>query len=517
MSLVRDFEETLRYELELLRKVPLRKKGLLLGIPKAPVDFGLTSSKNTAITAEFDERAFLVTYDRQTLTNFFGTTFGQPGQGLTIRASSVKTTHDLINDINEAYDLQLRPEDVVSEPVSLVFATTKVTIKVTPACLWFTGSVDIPLRGSYEQLGDVLIIGFDSAPHVGKDTAAGVSKTLARAGQFCHHIDYGPATAALRAMTWDNSHTWVNAQPAQIQAMVNAMNNVDGFGWVYNTGSGVKNNLLNGNVAYNGPIEGFDLKIRHDVADPDSYLYAERFPLCRKDMSHVLVYQPNPTYGASNLSHYPMFVHYGEPVPKAHYEQADKPPVHWWKLQGDLENSGSSAGREPFPDVVSFFDDEWGKGAAVKAVGLFPLGFSWETNRDFTLSFKIARRDLLQEYQGLFCDSTGTAPIGAFVMGTNGRFYMAQQTERWASALASVSYRQRCEVTLCKRGQRYLVYVNGKCVNEADFTAVQVPVPWTHFGKVNHFLKTTTRFSDIKLFDYCLNRDQVSRHYRGLF
>lgn len=517
MSIVRDFGETLRYELETARRVPLRKKGLVLGKPQAPSVFGLTTPRNTAITAEFEERSFVVTYDRVTLQSHLSNALQAPGHGMLLRAKSVKTTRDLLADINRTYDLELASDDIVDAPLVLVFSTTKVTVTLSPDCIWFIGSLEIPLKGSYQQVGDTLIVGFDSNPYIGKDVTAGASPTLSRAGQFCHHIDYGPATAALRAMTWDNSHSWVNAQPAQIQAMVNAMNNVDGFGWVYSTSYGVKNNLLNGNVAYNGPIEGFDLKIRADVVDPDTYLYAERFPLCRKDMSHVLVYQPNPSSGASNLGYYPMFIHYGEPVPQSHYDQPDKPPVHWWKLEKDRSNSGTSQGQEAFPDVVSFFDDEWGKCAALKTTGLFPLGFSWDTNRDFTLSFKIARRDLLQEYQGMFGDSTGTAPVGAFVMATAGWFYMTQQTQRWSNALANITFRQKCEVTLCKRGRRYLVYVNGKCVNEAEFTEAQVPVPWTHFGKVNHFLKTTTRFSDIKLFDYCLNRDQVSRHYRGLF
>lgn len=517
MSLVRDFEETLRYELEVVRKVPLRKKGLVLGIPKTPADFGLTSSKNTAITAEFDERSFLVTYDRLPLTTFFGNTLTQPGAGLLIRATSVKKTHDLLNDINEAYDLDLRPEDVVNEALVLTFATTKVSLKVTPECLWFTGAIDIPLKGKYEQAGETLIYGFDANLLIGKDVTAGVSATLTRAGQLTHHFDYGPATAALKAMTWDNNHTWVNAAPAQIQAMAAAMNNVDGLGWVYSTSYGVRNNLNNGNVVYNGPVEGFEMKIRADVADPSLYHYNERFPLCRQDKTHVLVYQPNPSYGALNISYYPMFIHYGDNVPQEHLTQDYKPPVHWWKLEEDLVNYGTSQDRETFPDIVNFVEDpDWGKMAALKATGLFPLGFSWDTARDFTLSFEFARLDTGQDYQGLFCDSSGTAPIGAAVMAQNGRFYLAQQSSDWTNSLAATVFRQKTQVTICKRGKRVLFYVDGKCVSEGTFTDAQVLVPWTHFGKVNHFLKTSTRFANIKLFDYCFNRKQVERHYRGL-
>lgn len=518
MSIVRNFGETLRYELETLRRVPLRKKGLVLGKPQAPSVFNVTTSRNTAITAEFEERSFLVTYDRIPLQTHLGSSLQAPGHGMTLKAKSVKTTRDLLGDINRTYDLALAKEDIVDEPLAIVFASTKVTIKLSPDCLWFTGSVDIPLKGKYEQVGEELIIGFDASPLIGKDITTGVSPTLSRAGQFTYHIDYGPATPALKAMTWNNAHTWVNATPAQIQAMAAAMNNVDGLGWNYNAAYGVKNNLNNGNVVYNGPVEGFDLKVRQDVADAYLYQYNERFPLCRQDKTHVLVYQPNPSYGASNLGYYPMFIHYGDNVPSEHLTQADKPPVHWWKLEKDLVNSGSSEAKEAFPDIVSFFDDEWGKNCALRATGLFPLGISWDTNRDFTLCFEVTRRDMLQEYQGLFSDSTGTASVGACVMFTNGRWYLAQQTDSWNNALlSSTVYRQRCQVMICKRGKTVLYYVNGKCVFEGTFTPAQVFVPWTHFGKVNHFLKTSTRFGNIKLFDYCLNRKQVARHYRGLF
>lgn len=517
MSLVRDFEETLRYELETVRKVPLRKKNLVLGIPKAPAEFGLTTAKNTAITAEFEERAFLVTYDRQTLAAFFGNTFTVARQGMSIRVPSVKSTHDLLPDINRTFDLALRPEDVIDEPLALEFSHTKITLKVTPTCLWFTGTIDIPLIGKYQQVGETLLVGVDSDLLLGRDTTAGVSATLIRAGQKTHHIDYGPATGTLRGVPWTNNYAWSNTPAAVVNNLVSALNNVDGLGWVYSTSYGVKNNLLNGNVAYNGPIEGFELKIPSELANQEANLYSERFPLCRKDMTHVLVYQPNPNYGASNLSAYPMFIHYGDPVPKEHYEQADTPPVHWWKLQGDVLNYGTSPEALPFAPPVDFFDDQFGKGAQLKTTGVFPLGLSWDTDRDFTVAFEFCRQDILQEYQGLFGDSTGTAPIGALAMGTTGRFYLASRALAWETGLAGCVNRQRCEVMICKRGQRYLVYVNGKCVDESLYAADQVLAPWTHFGKVNHFLKTTTRFANIKLFDYCLNRDQVSRHYRGLF
>lgn len=517
MSLVSNFEETLRYELEMVRKVPLRKKNLVLGVPKAPAEFGLTSVKNTAITAEFEERAFLVTYDRQTLATYFGSTFTVARQGLRILAPSVKTTHDLLGDINREFDLALRPEDVVDAPLVLEFSTTQVAITMTPECLWFIGSFNFPLIGKYQQVGDSLLVGVDSDLLIGKDTTSGVSAILVRAGQKTHHIDYSPGTSTFRGVPWSNSYTWTNTPTPVVSNLVIALNNIDGLGWVYSTSYGVKNNLLNGHVAYNGPIEGFELKIPSNIANQETNLYSERFPMCRQDLSHVLVYQPNPNSGASNLSSYPMFIHYGDPVPKEHYEQPDTPPVHWWKLQEDVLNYGTSPEALPFAPPVDFFDDQFGKGAQLKATGVFPLGLSWDTDRDFTVAFEFCRQDILQEYQGLFGDSTGTAPIGALVMGTTGRFYLAARVLAWDTGLAGCVNRHRCEVMICKRGKRYLIYVNGKCVDESLFAVDQVLAPWTHFGKVNHFLKTTTRFANIKLFDYCLNRDQVSRHYRGLF
>lgn len=517
MSIVRNFGETLRYELETLRRVPLRKKGLVLGKPQAPSVFSVTTSRNTAITAEFEERSFLVTYDRIPLQTHLGNSLQAPGHGMTLKAKAIKTTRDLLDDVNRTYDLALVKEDIIDEPMSIDFTAINVGIKMAPDCLWFTGSAVLPLKGKYAQVGNELVVGFDASLLIGIDKGTGPSAVHARAGQFTHQVDYGPQSVALKAITWNNAPTWSNTPVAQVQSLANALNNVDGFGWTYNASAGVKNNLNGGNVVYNGPVEGFDLKGAPTVVDAGLYYYNERFPLCRQDKTHVLVYQPNPNYGASNLGYYPMFIHYGENVPSEHLTQADKPPVHWWKLEEDLLNSGTSTEREQFPDIVSFFDDELGKSSALKAVGLFPLGFSWDTNRDFTLGFELTRRDMLQEYQGLFGDSTGTAPIGACVMFANGRWYLAQQTDTWNNTLLSGTvFRQRCQVMVCKRGKRVLFYVNGKCVLEGTFTDAQALAPWTHFGKVNHFLKTTTRFGNIKLFDYCLNRKQVVRHYRGL-
>lgn len=517
MSLVRSFEETLRYDLEVIRKVPLRKKGLLLGSPQNPADLGLTTTKNTAITAEFDERAFLVTYDRQPLTAFFGSTLNAPGQGVRIRVPSVASMRDLVDDINDAYDLSLRPQDVVDDPVQLTFAQAKITLTVTSECLWFTGSIELPLIGKYQQVGEELIVGFDSSLLIGKDFAGGVAANLVRAGQKTYHHDYGPGTATFRGVPWTGSYTWTNTSAPIVNNLVNALNNVDQNGWVYSTSAGVKNNLLNGHVAYNGPIEGFELRIPTIYSDPETNLYSDRFPFCRKDKTHVLVYQPNPTAGASNLSMYPMFIHYGDNIPEEYYEQEDIPPVHWWKLQEDVLNYGTSEGAEPFAPPVDFFDDTYGKGAQLKATGLFDLGLSWDTNRDFTVAFEFCRKDALQEYQGLFCDSSGAVPYGALSMSTIGKFYLAQRSLYWDVAWGGCVDRQKCQVMLCKKGQRYLVYVNGKCVDESAFAEGQALAPWTHFGKASYFLKTTTRFANIKLFDYCLNHDQVKRHYRGLF
>ena len=522
MSLIRDFTETIRYDLEARQTEPLRKRGIELGLPKAPTEYGVTGSAyNTAIPVVCDDLSFVVCYNRLTIAQLMGNAHATVV--MDIRAESVVTTRDLIPDLNRCFDLRLKPEDIVDSPVTLNFGTTSLAITFTPECLWFTGTwAAIKLRGSYQMVngkivkavpGD-MVLKFSDMP-----AATDVVASRYRMDAVIQTFNYSTSSDELYAIPMRTGNwTWSFTTAAEATALAAALKKTDGINWYQSTAAGLWN--LNGSaVVYNGPIEGFYGRYSHldDRALPA--LYDFRFDDTRKDKSHVMVVIPNSNY-ATNLTFTPALIYYGSDVLNEFWTQEDRPPVHHWPLYGaDLTNKGTSPGKEPFPDIVQVAT---GQGVvepvvSIKAEGNYPLGFSWDTERDFTVSMRYMSRDGTVIGEGIFGAADGASNPGNMKMmaGWIPVLHYPNNTVKDLDLIQrSLIYYQEVVVTHVRRNGRYITYVDGKAIRECIIDAPYAP--WTHFGRVGEYLRTATTFADIKLFDYALNPEQVDKVTRGL-
>lgn len=516
MGFIRNLAETIRFDLELRLKVPLRKDGAVkLGAPKAPTEYGITdSTKNTAIPVEFGRRAFLVSYDRVDFSTYVMPSLNQAG-GLKLTVGSVKSTKDLIYDLNRMLSLDLRDGDVVDEPLAITTTTTSVTVTLTPECLWFTGQAAIPLRGSYEQQGDVLVHGFDFDPRPWRHNNDPTDRTsIVNGGLLTYGNSYIAQNTALAAIPVSRTQfAWGNQTVANATALAAALKAVDGLPWTYSASYLVPYNLSNSCVWYNGPAAGFNPREIPSFSNFNvTAFWEQQFP--RTDHSHVLVVCPNPNYGASNLFYAPLFIHYGSLIDDT-VVPVDKPPVHWWPLTGgDLTNHGSAGGPAWTIPVAFTSNGIW---ARLKTQGLFALGTTLDCTKDFTLSIKIFRNDAViagetNSIEGLFSNSAAT--LNGALMSNGGWCYL--------NGAANVSndpyncyalYADTVRLTISKKASdtKYWMYLNDQLVAEHNI-ASNLLMAFTHFGKAGtYLLKTNFCFCDIRFYDFAMTPEQVKK------
>lgn len=531
MGLIRDLPEHLRVDLERAFGAPLRRvQEYTIDAMGVPADFGVTSTKNTAVCITFDRWSGLALYNRKVISAHFAATLAVPTYQMALGVASAKRTVDLLPDVNRFLGTEFKEEEILDEPLELTFETTSVTIKMAPENLWFTGELVIPLKGKYQQIDEVLV--YDNAFKVDPWTKF-LNPT--RDGLFdgwmaTHNKSYTTVSEILRGIpSTVTQNKWTNLTIQHATTLANALKSVDGLPW---TAASINPttydyNLFNACVVYNGPVEGFDPQFDLLYLEVPSDYWLRHNP-ARKDHSHVLVLQPNPNYGAKNLRYSPIYIHYGELVDPTFWSQPDRLPVHRWKLEKDLLNTGSSVEKPAFPDIVSFFTSEEmqkrmthfnadGEGIAqLKATVNAPLGVTMDINNDCTISFNCARQDLLAAAIGLFSDSTGLDVNGGIKYTSDGVFYPQGFTARWVNGFDQRAwYWHRVKVTFVYRKKVVYVYLNERLVGEYTTTAPYL-TPLTNFGRCNQFLAITTLFGDIKFYDYALNLNQVMKLNRGL-
>ena len=137
MSTIRSLKKFFEANIEAVIKVPLRKAaGIKLGIPALPSDYGLTSTKNTVIPVEYDNRKYLVCYNRLDFQSWF--TFNQYFYPhLPIPAGATKLS-DLATEIARVTGIPITADQIVDGPLDTGGTTVTVPLKNHE---WFTGNM----------------------------------------------------------------------------------------------------------------------------------------------------------------------------------------------------------------------------------------------------------------------------------------------------------------------------------------------------------------------------------------
>lgn len=524
MSSVKDLVRTLEAEIELALKLPLRKaSGVAIGDPAQPAFYGITTAKNTVVPVSFDERKYLVTYNRVDIGTFFVGLTTNDLVKMKVTVDMPATTHDLLPDLGKTLGIKVDPSDFLNEPLDFTNQVTAVRFKTSPTNQLFTGFIDLKLRYPLKKVGEHLSFEFAFSPKPVDGSTTSENKSVPRqnAGMFTYWRDYGAQTAALAGITMNPEfYAWTNISSTQASALVNALKAVDGLPWVYDTtvtNVNLKPNVLNyGCVMYNGPVDAYECR-PHDAFKQFDVEYFKQNPQLRKDKSHVLIFQPNPSYAASNLDYGPMHIYYGTNVDPNFYDQPDIPALHRWDLTGptDLANKGTSGGN-PWGPAMDFAADV-NPPARLKALGSFQIGESLPCDQDFSLSFLIQRRPGVSnlDYEGYFSNNLATDISGNIKSYYDGQFYIAITTAYWR--LPRQDYHRQgytARVTVVRKESIYRIYYNDRLVVECTLANPAVKA-FTTFGKAGQNCPLTTYVGGILYYNYALNPQQVKKVYQG--
>lgn len=195
-----------------------------------------------------------------------------------------------------------------------------------------------------------------------------------------------------------------------------------------------------------------------------------------------------------------------------------KPPVHHWKLNGEITNIGTGDKTPWGPPVKFTTDSSGGLAASLTTVGNHPLNLSFDASKDWSISMFATVPDL--GHKGLFTTQS------SLTYGVSSMFYMSKLTtylgttfaNNWYTANTNILMKanKRHHVVMTKRGNFYCMYVDGVIVQRVEATAA-VTGAFTHFGVYNgsNPLDITTKFSDVRFYDYALPLKHIVEISKG--
>lgn len=522
MGSIRSLQRYLEANIEAVIKVPLRKaKNVVIGDPQVPSAVGVTTTKNTVIPIAFDNRKYMVSYNRKDIQAFLAPLF-MPGQFLPLLPTDA-TTLDVLAAANKRYGLDLLPTEIVEEPIALTTNAGVTTVRLTmsPTCRWFTGTVQFPVwpmqleggKRAYAMQWEPRII-------VARPVANDTTRKLISATLLTHGVDYSAANAACAAVTQVNDRfNWSNGVAAQQTALAAALKAVDGLPWTYST-SVVPYNLYGSHCIYNGPTEAFTGSMAVASLDgascdyvTDSYTRYDKY--VNPAMKNVLILQINQNYAASNLGGV-LIIHYGGPATPIE-ETPYRDPVHYWPLNGNPKNA--MPGKPDFAVPVNYHPIADGtRRPAVISPGNFPIGATLPVSGDYTLSMTLgigwrANNALM----GILGDASGNSINGALKISSAFRIYNAQVPQSWYSPYgeADALYISRHNFTVVKKGRVYRYYVGDVMVSIGEVPEGVVLPDITHFGKAAETLPNNFTFYDFYFYDYAMSASQVKKLARG--
>lgn len=512
MGYLRKFPDFLEAEIARVVRKPLyRRKDVVVSAPMSPADFPITTTKNTAVAVSFDERSYILPYDRIDVGAQLAAT-QRILEPMSINHVNPRTTHDLYDDFDRYLRLDIAKEDIVDEPIDVGSGSVKFRLANTNH--WFIGEITVTVIPCYQ---DTVNFGYDwdwtpvlsyQKPTVG----ASVTAERVDASLITFANDYTAATAVLSTVpAWDGAVAWTNMSVADALKVGNAIKGIDGFPWTGGTGFSPWN-LYGAGVIYNGPTEAFSgmtyqYLLQTDTALPRNYhRYVDMVDLT---YTHVMVIVVNVNYGASNLNGL-VILHYGTRRDVSGWTDEVKPPVHHWPLDGDLNNAIEGGPALTFP--FTFFDWSNGKKYAGYSGVQQPLGVSLPIKAGVTLSFKLWRGNNALDYSGLFGDATGLDFNGAVKYNGGGYYYLHGSTASWEAksqvARHRVSEWHRITIVI-DSATTYRIYFDDRLATTGTLPTT-TGAAWTHFGKVGAVWRPQDAIADIRYYDYALNPKQVA-------
>lgn len=522
MGSIRDMQRYLEANIESAIKVPLRKaKNVVLGSPMAPSVVGITTTKNTVIPIAFDNRKYLIPYNRKDIQAFLSPLF-LPGQYLPLTAKHVMAV-DVLAEVNKRWGLDMQPEEVVDEPIALSTNAGNSTVRLTMSDKnrWFTGTVQIPVWPMQVENGKrAYVVPWDPRVVVARPVANDTTRKLISATLLTYGVDYSAANTACAAVTQVNDRTiWDNGVQAQQTALASAMKAIDGIPWTMTT-SMAAYNLYGSHCLYNGPTEGFDGSLVNTTTDgyscdyvTDSYSRYDKY--VNRAMKNVLVIQLNQNYGATNVGGI-LFIHYGGPV-EPQVEVPYRGPVHYWPLNGDLKNKVSGGPDLKIP-VAWWPKPDGTSRPSLSAVGNYPMGVALPVSGDYTLSLTLGvGYRASAAFIGILGDASGNSINGALKISDLYFAYNAQVLHKWAAPRSEnmTMYTSQHILTVVKQGRLYRYYVGDILVGIGEAPEGLALPDLTHFGKAGEYFPNNFLFYDFYFYDYAMTQPQVKKLARG--
>jgi len=226
-----------------------------------------------------------------------------------------KTIRDLVPALNLKLGLALVPEEVDDKAFESSGLFTTVQVQVLPGSKRYIGAFNINIMrrgGSF-----VPITLRNSVVEVIDAGRKSVSvKPDYPIYSINYHIDYSAAASVLRKLgallTYPN---WTGEDVAELlqdnsTAFTNAINAVDGLGWVYTASATAANNLARSMVVYNGPTK--DCLVYPEGYKANTPIEAIGANPSNTDFDNVLVLINNNPYYSTNRYKPLVLFHYND-------------------------------------------------------------------------------------------------------------------------------------------------------------------------------------------------------------
>lgn len=519
MSSIRDIKNYLDAEIKNVIKSPLyRAKNITIGKPKPPSSYQIESTKNTILEVSYDDRLYVVQYNRRDFMSWFGGNL-VPGQYVLVPGGITRTV-ELLPLINKRWGFDFTESDIVDTELTYkdVNGVRRAIVPFSETNLWFTGQIEVPLLPTVQVAGkEAFPIEWDPRPLLVKNTAGELTREVMCASLLTYNHDYGSQSAILSTITQQGSLS-PSTLGSHANNLIVALRAVDKLPWTnYTTaaaGGSAPYNLAGAYCIYNGPTEGYvfmppvhgqeSTYLNNSYHDYDSYV--------NKAHKNVLVIMLESNNYCSNLNGL-LFIHYGgasDVIPPVEYVD----PIHYWPLHGDALNvMGGPQFAAPlvWTDVAGI-----GKMARLTASSRQAFGATLPVTDDYTLQITVSNVGTSPIRDYIFLDAATPTPPGSISTLTDA-VALTGGTVEWVAP----SYRgltivglETTVVTVVKKGGKYRSYVNGELV--VTGTIQNTIAAFTHIYGYPLYT-TAVGFSDIYYYDYAMSNDLVKKLARGVY